>query len=401
MAKLTPQQKQKLPVELRILLERFEQNPQLVVELKRLLTLAAQKVAQYSINHETFCDTFPIPKKLPQELLKLYGMTQREMQQAMEKIGFVMNRMYKDPYYQTLCLAYLIGLNFDDQSIRRLAIFLIDIQIWNGRKFRAFPTYCDSDVARYVMNYVIRNHHTLKKVGGSAFQYLDSYSVPAIDDTYKDSIANNLDHPAYGLRKLIETNHHRIKQLFASLRNAYYKTIQEGKKEIISGNYQQQYGEGDLVEKNQSFSGEIERLVDKIEKNGMLMHNLLLQNEAKSFLKKSFNISDTGLKKIQDWIDEEDNQEELKYFYELLFTVLKPRNESDICKYDITSLANKVTSAKKDKNLLEAKKIIDHVLKDIMGDKYDTLGYQNKSYLMRVISNSLIIYMKKLLCKKI
>jgi hypothetical protein len=401
MAGLTQQQKAKLPPELRVVLARFHQDPQLLVHLKQILTFTMQKVAQHAINHETFCDAFWIPDKLPNELLKLYGMTTREMQDAMAKIGFHLNRMYLDPYYQALCIAYLIGLEFDDDSIRKLAIFLIDIKIWNGRKYRAFRTYCDSDTARYVLNYVISGRHSLKKIpNGSAFTYLDSYSVPAIDKTYKDRIANNLDHPTKGLRVLIETNYGRIVQLFRSLREAYYKTMKEGKKEIISGTYKNQYGEGDMVETRESFTGNIERLVDKIEKNAMLRKNILLQPQVKSILKKTFNVSDSGIKKINDWLEEEDNQNEVKYFFELLFTTLKPKNESDICKYDVTSLGNKITSSKKDQNLIKAKTIIDHILKEILGDKFETLGYQNKSYLRRMVAQSLVAYGKVLLCKK-
>jgi hypothetical protein len=86
-----------------------------------------------------------------------------------------------------------------------MAIFLIAIRLWNGRKASAFPKFCDPDIARYVINYEIKNNHTYKKGGSTAFDFLDGYNVPAVDKRYHESIANNLDHPSEGLRKLVES----------------------------------------------------------------------------------------------------------------------------------------------------------------------------------------------------
>jgi len=401
MARLTSQQKQKLPPEIRIVLERFNHDPQLLMQLKRLLVQSAQKIQQQSLNHETFCDTFQVPKTLPNELLKIYGMSEREMKQAMRKIGFVeINRMYNDAYYQTLALAYLTGLEFDDENIRKMALLLIDIRIWNGRKMRAFPSFCDPDVARYVLNYVLKGNHTLKKVG-SVFDYLDRYSIPAVDAKYSKTIPDNLDSYTEGLRKLIETNHSRFTQLFKSMRNAYYKTQKEGKKEIISGTYKNQYGNGEMVEAHEGFSGNIERLVDKIQKNAMLKRNTLSSQDAKELFKERYNISDASIKKLNDWFNEDDNQDELKYFYELAFTSFKPKNEMDICKFDIPVLAGKITSAKKDPELLKAKEILDHVLISILGTKYNSLGTQSLYRLRAMVAFAFMIHAKSLLCKKI
>jgi hypothetical protein len=401
MARLTAQQKKKLPPEIRIILERFNHDPQLLMQLKRLLVQAAQKIQQQSINHETFCDTFQVPKTLPNELLKLYGTSEREMKQAMQKIGFVdINRMYNSAYYQTLCLAYLVGLEFDDENIRKMALLLIDIHIWNGRKLKSFPSFCDPDIARYVLNYVLKGNHTLKKVG-SVFDYLDRYSIPAVDAKYSKTIPNNLDSYTEGLRKLIETNYSRFTQLFKSIRDAYYKTHKEGKKEIISGTYKSQYGNGEMVETHEGFSGNIERLVDKIQKNSMLKKNTLTSPAAKQIFKVKYNISDASIKKLNDWFTEDDNQDELKYFYELVFTSFKPKNEGDICKFDIPVLAMKITSSKKDPELLKAKEILDHVLISILGTKYNTLGVQSLYSLKGMVAYAFMIHAKTLLCKKL
>jgi hypothetical protein len=401
MAKLTDIQKKKLPPELRVVLERFNHEPQLLMKLKQLLSLAAQHIAQQSLNHDTFCDFFQPPNKLPNELLKLYGMTSKELKNALRKVGFDQrNAMYDSTYYQTFVIAYLIGLQFDDENIRKLALLMISIRIWNGRKKKSFPTYCDPDIARYVLNYVLQGNHTLKKAG-SAFEYIDQHSIPHIDKVYKDRIANNLNHEREGLRKLIETIWSRYEQLFKSMRNAYYKTHQEGKKEIISDKYSQQYGNGDMVENKESFSGNIERLVDKIEKNAMLKKNVLLKPEAIKVFKDRFNISTAGIQKINNWIEDEENQDELKYFFELLFTTLKPRNEQDICKYDVQNLAYKVTGAKKDPNLLKAKEIINHALEEILGEKYRTLGTQSIYNYRPMMAYAFIIYAKIMLCKKL
>ncbi len=401
MAKLTSQQTQKLPQTLRVIIQRFEHEPQLFMRLKQLLVMSAQKIQQQSLNHDTFCNTFQIPKALPNELLKLYGVNEREFKQSMQKVGFVdIHRMYNDLYYQTLCVAYLIGLAQDDEAVRKMSLLLIDVRIWNGRKLRSFPSFCDPDTARYVMNYALKGNHTLKKAG-SVFDYLDRYSIPAVDGKYAPTIANNLDSHTEGLRKLIETNYSRFNQLFRSVRDAYYRSQKEGRKEVIGGQYQNQYGEGEMVEARESFSGNIERLSDKIQKNAMIKRNVLLSPESKEIFKEKFNVSEASLKKINDWFMDDDNADELKYFYELAFTHLNPNNESDICKYEISILANKITSAKKDKHLLKAKEILDHVLASILGTKFNSLGKQSLYRLRAMVSYAMAINGKLLLCKKL
>jgi len=115
---LTDAQKSKLPMGLQLILERFHHEPKLLATLRAALSQYAQKIAQDSLRHSTFCDNFPSFGKAPDFLLKLYGVTERELREEMQKIGFVkVHRMYNSEYYQTLCVAYLIGLEFGDESI--------------------------------------------------------------------------------------------------------------------------------------------------------------------------------------------------------------------------------------------------------------------------------------------
>ncbi len=400
--KLTHDQKQKLPQQLRIVLQRFDHEPQLYMRLKQLLVQSAQKVQQQALNHDTFCERFHIPRALPQELLKLYGMNEREFKQSMQKIGFVnIHRMYDDIYYQTLCVAYLVGLSKGDENVRKMSLLLIDIRLWNGRNVKSFPSFCDPDTARYVMNYGLKGNHTLKK-SGSVFDYLDKYSIPAVDSKYAPTISANLDSHTEGLRKLIETNFSRFNQLFTSMKNSYYKAIKEGKKEIISGQYANQYQDGEMVEARESFSGNIERLTDKIQKNSLIKRNVILKPESLQKFKDKFNISESSLRKINEWFMDDANEDELKYFYELLFTNLKPSNEGDICQYDVPILANKITSSKKDPHLLKAKEILDHVLLSVVGSqKFNGYGRQSLYRARAIVSYAFIINMKLQLCKKI
>ena len=401
MAKLTPIQKKKLPVELQIIIERFEHEPELLNKIKSYLGMAAQKIQQHSLNHSTFCDGFPAPYKLVKELLKLFGVTEKELKLAMRKIGFVENnRQYNDIYYQTFSVAYLIGLNFDDKNIRGLSQLMISLRLWNGRKISAFPQHCDPDTARYVMNYMLKGNSTYKK-SGSAFAYLDSFHVPAMEIKYKDSIADNLDSDTEGLRKLMESAFGRIIQLFRSIKKHYYNAIREGKKEVTSSNYGQQHGDGDMVESRESFSGNVERLVDKIEKNSMLKKNVLVNDTVLRELKKHYQVTYGGIKLIQDWIEDEENEEEIRYFYELVFGTMKPKSETDICHYDAKTIASKITTSKKDEALLDAKKVLDHALVDILGEDILKKGpgtvYKAKS----IIALCLIMHAKVMLCKKV
>ncbi len=400
--KLTQPQIQKLPQPLRVVLQRFEHEPQLFMKIKQLLVQSAQKVQQQSLNHDTFCNTFQVPRALPQELLKLYGMTERDCRQAMQKIGFIeIHRQYNDIYYQTMCIAYLVGLAKGDENIRKMALLLIDIRLWNGRKLKSFPTFCDPDTARYVLNYALKGNHTLKKAG-SSFDYIDKFSIPAVDSKYAPTISNNLDSDTEGLRKLIDTNFVRIYQLFNSVKRAYYKAIEEGKKEVVGGKYGNQYGDGDMVEQRDSFSGNIERLSDKIVKNSVIKRNVILKPESIAIFKERYNFSETALREINKWFMDEENDDEIKYYYELLFTHLKPKNEGDICQYDVPVLANMVTSSKKDQYLLKAKEILDHVLIAVVGEqKFKNYGIQSLYRARAIVALAFSINAKIHLCKKL
>lgn len=396
---MTDLQKQKLPEELRTLLDRFHQEPILLNKVRSAMRIAAQHVAQKSMNQETFCDTFSPPYKLVDVLLGYFGMTEKELKASMVKVGFILNSMYTEIYYQVFCIVYLIGLEFSDENLRKMALLMIDIRLWNGRKMKFFK-YCDPDVARYTLSYVLRNHHTLKKMG-TPFKYFDEFSIPAVDKKYSISIPNNLSHDKEGLMKLITTNFSRIQGIFFSMQKAYYKTYKEGKKEIVSGKYKNQYGEGDLVETRESFSGVIERLVDKLQKNAMLRKNILLNPDAKRIFYDKFMLSESKIRKFNDWLEDEDNHEEIKYFFEYVFTSFKPKDESDICKFDIEVLANRITGAKKDPDLLKAKEIINHMLISILGDKHKTLTPSSMHLARRLVAFTLMIYAKMLLCKKV
>ena len=401
MAKLTDVQRKKLPPELQLILERFHHEPRLLMQMKHMLSGASQKVAQHALNHKTFCDRFLIPNALANELLKLYGISEKEMKHHMEKIGFAINQMYTHQYYQTLCLSYLVGLEFDDHNITKLSMFLIAIRIWNGRKMKAFPRFCDPDVAKYVTNYELQGNHTYLKGGSLPFEFLDRYNVPAMEKAYHDSISNNLDSFTEGLRKLIEAEYNKIVQLFRSMKDAYYRVHKEGKKEVYTNKFGQNYTDGDMVETKESFSGNIERLVDKIEKNAMLKRNVLMKPESVNLIKSKFNVSTEGIKKWNNWIEDEDNSEELRYFYELLFTVIRPNNEGDVCKIDVPQLAKKITSARREPNLLKAKEILEHMMQSVLGPKYKTLGGPSLAWIKLASSYALIIHMKIMLCKTI
>jgi len=402
MAKLTDKQRDKLIPELKLILERFHHDPQLLAKLKRQLSMAGQKVAQHSINHESFCDRFLIPNQLPSELIKLYGVSEKEMKHFMQKIGFVsFNRMYAQAYYQAFAISYLIGLEFDDINIRKLSIFMTVIKVWNGRKMRIFKRYCDPEIAKYVVNYELQGNHTYLKGGRNNFEFIDRYNVPAFEKTYgaPNKIADNLDSFTEGLRKIVEMEHSKIIQLFRSMGKAYYKVYREGKKEVTNDKYGQTYEDGDMVEQKETFSGVVERLVDKIEKNSMLKRNVVMRPEAQEVMKAKSNISSKGIQQLNDWIENEDNSEEVRYFFELLFSTLKPKNESDLCQVDVHVLVTKVTSSKKDPNMVKAKEILDHMLISVLGDKFKSLGSQRIAQLKMIAGYAMIIHMKLMLCK--
>jgi hypothetical protein len=382
------------------ILDKFKDDKLAYTQLKHYLQLGTHKLMQDSMKHDSFCDYFLYPKKLPTLLLKLYGVNERELKEEMKQFHLKDYSVYDDIYYLTLMLAYLIGLDQDDSELRQYSLTLISVRIWNYYKMRFFPKTCNPEIARYVITYELQGNHTFKK-HGTPFGYILKLSVPALEAKYPQEIAKNPMEQYSGLKRIITTLRSRYNQLLKGIAEAYYNAHKEGKKESVGSIHQESFDKNsDMVERQEHFSGIIERVTDKVQKNAVLKSKVLSKNPAKDFLFKKFYISNSVIDSIDTWLDDEENDEDLKYFIELVIAGAKPKKEEELCSLNIEVLANKISSSRKDENFQKAKELVAGITKTIF-DKRGELSTQLDYRYRKIVMVSLLTYIKLLLCKSL
>jgi len=381
-------------------LDKFKTDKVAMATLKHYLQMATHKLMQDAMKHDSFCNYFLYPKKIPTLLLKLYGLNEREIKEEMKQFHLKDYSVYDDIYYLTMMLGYLIGLDQDDEELRQYVLTLISVRIWNYYKLRFFPNACNPEIARYVINYELQGNHTFKK-HGTPFGYILKLSVPALEAKYPAEIAADPMHMYAGLKRIISTLRSRYNQLLKGIAEAYYRSHAQGKKESVSALQKESFDSGsDMVEKNEHFSGIVERVADKVSKNSVLKNKVLSKNPAKDFLYKKFFISNQVIDKIDAWLDDEENEEDLKYFIELAIAGVRPSKEEEICNLNIEVLANRISSARKDENFQKAKELVAGITKDIF-EKSGTLSTQLDYRYRKIVMISLLTYIKLLLCKSL
>ena len=392
--------KKDLSPKIQAILEKFKHDKVAYSTLKDgYLRLATHKILQDSIKHQTFCDYFTIPKKLSGLLLKLYDVSENELRHEMQQFHLKDHQVYTDSYYLTLLLAYLIGLDNNDEELRQYALALIAIKIWNYYKLTYFPKVCNPEIAQYVINHEIQANSTFKKFG-SPFAYILKYSIPMLELKYPQVISKNPTQEYDGLKRIITTIRSRYNQLLKHISKAYYKAYSEGKREGSSAMYDKQHEDGvNVVEKNEHFSSIIERISDKIIKIATLKKKVLEKEPARSFLYKKFFISAGIIQKIDDFLDNEENHEDLQYFIELLLTGYRVKTEEEICRMDVDVIANKINSAKKEEYYLKAKELVSGIANSVFNDENANTNtkYRNR----KILLTALLVYFKILNCKKI
>jgi len=381
------------------ILDKFKIDKTAYATLKEgYLKLAVHKILQDSLEHNSFCDYFKTPRRISDVLLKLYGINQRELQHEFEQFNLKGHRVYTDPYYQTLLLAYLIGLDQNDPELREYALVLISILIWNYYKLSYFKKGCDKEIARYALNYEIKGNNTFKKTG-TPFNYILKLSIPQLEARYPQEIAAHPTEEKAGLRRIITTIRSRYNQLMKGMARSYYRAYEKGAKEGTSELYGSSYSDNnEMVEKNEHFTSIAERLSDKILKIASFKKDIISKDPIKDFLYKKFFISSTALQKLDKYFDDEENHDDIKYLIELLISGLKPKTEEDLCVFNMEVLANRITGAKKEEAFIKLKEFLNNVSNHVFGETGNTsTDYRNR----KITLLAFLLYVKYLNCKNI
>ena len=392
-----------LPPKLKAIVMRANEDEEYYLKIKQVLSTAVSRLTKHARDHETFCDFFNLSSEPHKYLLKLFGLSEAELKQEMAKINFYPgHRQLGDSYYQTLSLTFLIGLYKDDEILRIVSLILISARLWNGMVKKFFTRGCSEDIARYVQQYLIQNNSDYKRYG-TPFAFVVNYLAIRINETFSSYVRQNAADPKTGLVKILKSIQPSLLSLFkGTLAKRYYEAYEKGLKETSVSSHQNAYdGGGDMIETRESFKNLLEQMVDKLEKNIILASNILLSDDAKSILKRKFALSDSAIKKINDWFEDDENSDDIKMLTEYLIQGIRPETEEQFCSMTIDVLANQIGNSKKNAHFIKIKDYRKLIAKAIFGPAIEDANASSYSRILNIISYSILIYIKKLICKKV
>ncbi len=391
----------KLPPKLKSIFERAKQDENFVNEIIKILNEGVSKLLTHAQDHQSFCDIFIYPPEIGKKLLRIYGVSESEIKQEVAKIGFYQgHRNYSEIYYITLVIAYGIGVYIDNPTLRVLSLMLIGARYWNSLNKNFFPKGCNPEYAKYAIQYLTQNNSTFKKYN-TPIAFFTKFFLIDLNNFLPVYLRQDMANPRTGLIKVLTSIQPRLRSYFAgTFQKHYYNAHEKGLKVTSSDAYASAYdNKNEMVEAKETIQTTIDKILDKIKKNQLLVKDILKKPEAKNFLKTKFNVSDGVIDRLNNFIDE--NREDMEMIAEFILQGLQPKTEDEICHLNIETTLKKIGNAKKNDQFIKFKdyrnQITDHLFKDIKAK----LGSQSWYRLQNIVGYALIIYIKLLVCKKL
>ncbi len=385
---------EKMPEAIEFIADKILEDKVLQKELTKLLQKAVQELYTSSLSHNNFCCTLKTPGHITKILLKKFGISDKQLLDAFQSIGFhPKHKMYSDLYYQTLILLYYVGIRADDDVLRMFSIVLIYVKVFNGRKYKYFPQGCIEDIATHVITTKVRSSSIFKKYP-NPFVAISQYFAPTLDDKYKSYVKKDAAHPVNGLIKILSSSWNRMDQTFMGLQGHYYKVWNDSDKKIV--NLQSLEG-GEEVEVLDI--PKIEKIINKSMHDLIHKHNKFSPEDIK-FLKGSpYMISDMFLKKVQEFLNSGEDDDDIKNALEVILKLLKLQDNGTICNMHIVHSAGKLTGNKsKDNEIEKLKKHIDGLL-DLMFPSLRTKASTSSILKLRkIMILVLLLRLKRSIC---
>lgn len=376
----------------------FETNPLEYEKIKGVFKQLISKFSQDALSHANFCSLFATPGNLPNVILKIIGLSDKQVQEAFftEAKFYRANAMHADIYYQVLLLMYYISLKKDDQLMRLYILTLMYAKIYNGRRISYFPNGCIAEVASYILNNEFRSSHSFKKYR-TPFQLVVEYLAPSLDTTYAMRVRNDPFHPTEGLIKILVQAWTRVDQIFMGVQKHYYAAYAAGNKEIqltAAGNDNNMQ---EMVEQTDN----IDRLADKINRT-LIIKKFKLDSESARLISKNIILPpqyvDTAEKFFIDY-DYDDEDDGLKQLYELALKAFGISDETGVCNMHIVMYTNKITGNQTDTKILQFKKLIDDTCQAIFKNVFTTQMYNQQQKIRKLVTTLVLFRMKVAICK--
>ena len=383
-----------VPEVIEFITNKFVNDSELYGQLTSLLKMVVSKLYTDSLSHNNFCANIATPNGLTPKLIQMFGVSDRQIQDAMRSIGFYQaHAMYNDLYYQTLIIVYYIGLRKNDDVLRLYALVLINIKIFNGRKYKYMPNGCQGNVADHLIaNRLLKSHLFVRYQ--NPFNLISQYTAPSMDSAYSKQILAFPSDPKRGLLVLLAQSWGRLNQIFNGTAQHYYDAI--AKNEV---NQSADLGGVNGVQNVESLSGtRIHDMVSKTIKN-MLNHNTELNQNDLSYLKSPpYSVSNVFLQKVTEYLDNHDNEDDVKNIVEMYYTILSIDDEHKMHNLNVVLTVDKISGIKeKVSSKHDLKGYIDSLLKNMFGNVMVTAGASTVLKLRKVLMLIMLLRCKKAL----
>jgi len=391
----------KLPPKLKAIFLRAKQDPEFLAAIMQELKRAIRVLVKHAQDHQTFCDNFVYPPDFAKRILKIFGMTEDELRKEMEKIGFFQgHRNYKEPFYLVLVLLYALGLYLNDKDLRIFSLMLISARYWNAIKKRQWPYGCDPDVARYVQNYILQNNSVYKKYK-TPFLFLINHFIPSKDALLQNYVRQDVADPKNGMIKILTNIQPSLHSyIVGTFNDHYYEAYRKGLKETVEDAYQKAYDNNkEMIEARETLKNLIHQLLDKLDKNMAFDKNGLMDPLIVRALKAKFNIHESKIEQLNQWV--KDNQEDIKMIAEFLLNGLEPKSEEEFCSINVAAILTNIGNAKKNEFFTKIKEYKNQITEQVFGNDKEKLGKQSWYRLQLFVLYAILLYIKKLICRKI
>jgi len=371
-------------------------NKTLYNEITELLKHEILAIHNDSLSHSTFCSNLKTPQNIHKKLLKIFSVSDRQLMAAFQEIGFhPSHKMYSDLYYQTLLMVYYIGVESSDDVLRLYALVLINVKIFNGRKYVYFRTGCQEDIAQYIITNKLRSSTILKKYP-SPFIAIMQYYAPNLDEKYLPNIKQDPMNPISGLIRILAQAWNRIDQAFLkTLQKPYYQAWNDSQKKLISLT-----GDGRGTEVDKIDVSKVETLAEKSLQNLIHKSNKFLPEDIRFFKNPPYKISDKFISDAQHFLNDGENEDDLKNISESILTILKLQDENKICGMHVVYSANKILGGDKKKNTEQSrlKQYIDGLIKLMYPKMHNTISSSNFLRLRKIMLIMIVLRLKRSFC---
>lgn len=386
---------QKMPKEIEFVAEKILYNKQLYKEIHNMLKRHIVTLNNESMGHSSFCNALKTPKHLDKALLKIFGISDRQCNQAFIEIGFhPSHAMYSDIYYQTLLLVYYIGVRSDDDLLRIFCTTLIYVKLFNGRQYKFMPNGCQEEIAHYLIENVFRKSKVFAK-HRSPFSAITQYFAPTIDTKYNDQIRKDPGHPSKGLIVILAQSWNRMEQTFMGIQKHYYKAYNDGMRQVVG---EGTGGQGEEVDRLDG--AKITSFVEKLQRNMVHREPELSDSDKKVLKSAPYAVKDSFILSVEDFLNDESSENDLKNIYEMLFTITN-KHEGNICELNIYKTVNDITNAKgNNKDITKFKKYIDTMLDQMYKGIMKTGSTSLKLKLRKILIIIIVFRAVKAFCPK-